>query len=278
MASDANYGFVDAFLKQHPDVAALINKAKAARWTEARFEAELKNTKWWTTRTDAQRQWDVLSTDNPEEAKRRVAEKQAAITQQAKALGINLSAADLAALARTFVVNGSSDVEIQAALAGRYRIGEAASGQASVTIDDLRAQAQDYGLKLSDGTLQGYVQQVLAGTATPQSLADQMREQAKILYAPIAGALDRGLTVRQYLDPYMQIASAETGVPVDQMDLTDPKWTKAISGTNGQPMTTDEWTSVVRKDPRYGWDKGPVAIQTASQFISQFSRLMGASA
>ena len=81
-------------------------------WTAARLEAEIKTTTWWTKRTDAQRQADLLSKSNPAEWNRQIAAKTQEISQQASALGITLSAADAKAMASSFLTNGSTQGEI----------------------------------------------------------------------------------------------------------------------------------------------------------------------
>lgn len=274
----ADFGYTTAFLNAHPDVKAKVTAAVAGKWTPARFEAEVKTTKWWTTRTDSQRKADIAQTDNPAEFVKTVTTKQTDLLRAATQMGISLDPAMAWQLAKQAVINGSSDAEVQWTLASRFKLGENLTGQAASDVDSLRQQAADYGLHLTDDTLQQYTQNILGGKIDPQGYQDAMREQAKILYAPIAGALDRGMTVRQYLNPYLSVAQKE-GLITDptSVDLTDAKWTKAINSAQqpGQPMSADEWLSTLRTDNRYGWDKTQGAKDNAAAFVTGMSRLFG---
>ena len=272
-ASTMDYGYVQSFLTAHPDVAAKVKAAVAAGWTPARLSAEIKTTGWWTTRTEAQRQADVISKDNPKEYARQIDLKQTDITQQAASMGITLSAVDARNLATQFYTNGSSPGEVQSALAMKFSLGDPSTpvtGTAGETLDSLHGMATAYGVTLDSATAQKYTQQVLAGNTTPQGLQDTFREQAKILYPPIADFLDKHpqMTTTDYASPYLQIAAKELGVPTDQMDLSDPKWSKVLSGGANGAMTADEWTRTFRTDPTYQWDKSSTARSQATSLAS----------
>lgn len=274
----ADFGYTTAFLNAHPDVKAKVAAAVTGKWTPARFEAEVKTTGWWRTRTDAQRKSDLLQTDNPTEYHRQVELKQQDLLRASTAMGVSLDPAMAWQLAKKFFGAGSSDAEVQWGLASRFNLSEDLSGQAAADVDSLRQQAGDFGITLDDKALEGYVQNMLGGKMDAQGYTDAMREQAKILYAPIAGALDRGQTVRQYLNPYLSMAAKE-GLITDpaSVDLSDAKWTAAVSSMQqpGQPMSADEWTRTMRSDSRYGWDQTQGAKDTAAQFVAGMSRLFG---
>lgn len=272
------YGYVKAFLKAHPDVAAVVRQAVTAGYSQQRFQAEVKGTKWWQSRTDSQRKWDVLSTENPGEAKRQLAEARTQILQQSARLGIQLEKGDADRYAKQFIVNGATDAEQAAVLAKEFSLPgaeHALTGTASEADAQLSATAAAYGISLSTGTHQSYIRKVLAGTMDVGGFEDIMREQAKTLYPPIAKQLDSGMTVSQYLNPFMEIASRELGVPTAAMSTTDPKWTKALTGVKGVPMDSDEWTKTIRNDPTYRWNETLNAKQQAASLGAEMSKLMG---
>ena len=276
-----DYGYVQSFLTAHPDVAAKIKTAVAQGWTPARLQAEIRTTPWWTTRTEAQRQADVLAKDNPAEYARQIALRKADLATQASAMGLTLSDADLSSMATTFFANGASNGEVQSALAMKFKMpaeGTAVTGDAGTTVDALQSLATAYAVPLDAGTAQKYTQQVLAGKTTVAGLTDLFREHAKILYPAVASFLDKNpqMTVQDYATPYLQIASKELGVPTGSMDLTDSKWSKVLtSGANG-PMTADEWTKTVRNDPQYQWGQTVAAKDQAAQMATDLQRTFGA--
>jgi uncharacterized protein (DUF697 family) len=269
-----DYGYVKSFLDAHPDVAKKVAAAVANGYTSARLQAEIKTTPWWTTRTEVQRQADVLSKDNPAEYQRQVDAKVAEVQANATKMGLSLSPEDAKAMAATFYTNGASAGEMASALSLKFTLpadsATPVTGEAGTTLDDLHSMATAYGVTLDQATAQRYTQQVLSGAMTTQGLQDTFREQAKILYPSVSGFLDKNpaMTTSDYAAPYLQIASKELGVPTAQMDLSDPKWSKVLSNGAAGPMTADEWTRTFRTDPSYGWDKSGTARAQASTLAS----------
>lgn len=276
----ADYGYAAAFLNAHKDVARKVALAVKQGWTPDRLSAEIKDTPWWRKRTEAQRKWDIISAENPKEARRLVDLKTEQIKQMASTMGVTLSDNQAFKMAGHAASRGSTDPEVQSMLAGMWSLDAEGEdvGQAGTTVDQLRDLAHDYGVVLDPGTLQKQVQQVLSGDQTSQGLVDLYREQAKTLYAPISDWLEKNpsMTVKDYLTPYMQAAARELGTPPEQMDLTDPKWTKVIYGTDGTtPMNLDQWTKTIRSDASYGWDKTMGAKSQALQLAAELRNAFG---
>lgn len=276
----ADYGYAAAFLNAHKDVARKVALAVKHGWTPDRLSAEIKDTPWWRKRTEAQRKWDIISAENPKEARRLVDLKTEQIKQMASTMGVTLSDNQAFKMAGHAASRGSTDPEVQSMLAGMWSLDAEGEdvGQAGTTVDQLRDLAHDYGVVLDPGTLQKQVQQVLSGDQTSQGLVDLYREQAKTLYAPISDWLEKNpsMTVKDYLAPYMQAAARELGTPPDQMDLTDPKWTKVIYGADGTtPMNLDQWTKTIRSDASYGWDKTMGAKSQALQLAAELRNAFG---
>jgi len=268
-----DYGYVKSFLDAHPDVAAKVALAVKQGWTASRLQAEIKTTDWWKTRTDAQRSADLLKTENPQEWQRQIDQKTADIHSQIANMGITLSDADITKMATDFVTNGSSQGEMQSALAMKFSLpsasGTAVTGSAGAAYDAITKLSSDYGVTLDQATAQKMVQDTLANGTNPQDYVDHFREQAKTLYPGISDWLDKNpnMTARDYASPYLQIASSMLGVPTDQMAVSDPKWSRIFSGNQGAPLTADQWNSTIKTDGQYGWDKTFSAQQDAYRMV-----------
>ena len=274
------YGFNREFLKKHPDIAAIVWEAINNDWEPERFQARVQNTSWWKSKTDAQRKWDVLATNDPKEQERVKQQNIVAIRDLAGQMGVTLSPGQIDRMAREAGKNGLDQTEMQDLIAAKWnpRANKGVqSGAAGASIDGLRQMAQDYGIRLSDSTLQGYTRQILAGEQTVDGFRDSMREQSKRLYKTVATELDNGATVRDLMSPYMEAAAQALGVAVSDMNMTDPKWTKALRSMerSGEAMDMDEWTNLLRNDARYGWDQTSGANQAAAQFSTQLAQLFG---
>lgn len=271
-----NYGFVKAFLDSHPQVKKKVKLAVKHGWTPDRLQGEVKTTTWWKTSTESQRKADLLSTSDPAQWNRMITTSRDEIRQQAEQMGLSLTTSELTKYAEQALRNGYSAQDITSWIAreGDYDQ-EQAKGNASIAIDELREMADSYGITLSPGTMNNYVRQILGGKTDMQGLTDVIREQAKVLYPSIGGYLDKGGTVKDYLSPYMEMASQELGLPVQQMSMLDTKWTAAINGNpDGAAMTQDQWMAKIRTDARYGWDKTLNAKQQVGDAMSQLLTLM----
>jgi hypothetical protein len=149
------------------------------------------------------------------------------------------------------------------------------TGQAGVTVVGLRQMAEDYGVSVSDNRLEKQIQKVLSGEIDVAGLQGWYIKQAKQLYPTLEGELDEGTTVADMLASYQEIAARELGIPADQMDPTNPKWTAALTaGKNGR-MTADEWQYHLRNNKRYGWDKTSGAKQQAVDLAAQLAQAFG---
>lgn len=273
-----DYGFVKAFLDDHPAVRRLVKKAVKEQWSKERFQGAVKDTYWAREHSDSQKRADILQAENPQEWNRQVQAMQAQLGAQAQQMGLTFTPAQMAAYASTAVRNGYTSQEMTSWLAnhGQFSL-ENASGGASVTIDALRETAAAYGLRMSDSTLAAQVKKALGsgdmGTFL-QGYEDTIREQAKTLYPSIADKLDRGMTVRDVASPFLEIAGSELGLDPNGFNLTDPKWTAMFSGSGGIEMNQDQWLAKLRTDERYGWAKTNSAKNQASDFAQQLLGLM----
>lgn len=271
----AEYGFTRFFLEKHEEIRKLVQKADNQNWTLERFQAELKNTDWYRKLTDAQQRWSVLVADKPEQAEREIEDAERRIARLASAMGVDLKQSELNDLAKRAARNQLDDGFIQELVASKYDMGEdkAEEGQASVTIDQIRGIAEDYGVKVDASTMQRWTTQVLEGSQTVDGLIDKIREQAKMLFPQVKNSLNTQ-TTRDLLEPYMNMAADELGIPTNQMKTTDGQWLRALQGENG-PLTADEWQSLVRTNKSYGYDRTNKAANEASALTTELARRFG---
>lgn len=272
-----NYGYVKAFTNKHPAIAALIDQARKEGWTPERLAYEIKDTKWWRTHTEDQRKWQLLSAESRAEAKKQIQDRALTISQMAGAAGVQLSNKELNQLAERAARNGWDDADIQLALSrswdGLGKKDEPQSGMVADATLQIDQMVADYGIPLDRKTRERWIRRTLKGEITPEDMEDRFREQAKTLY-PNAGNLLNTQTLREVLSPYLSAAAEELGIPPEQMNLRDGKWTQALAGKNGL-MTLDEWQRTYRSDKRYGWDNSAMAKGVAASLAGDLGRMMG---
>lgn len=280
----ADYGYVQAFLDQRPGIKRLLDRAIKQGWTGARLEGEIKNTKWWKDRTDAQRKWDLLSAEQPAERDQQVSAKEQEVTTLASRLGVTLAKGDANKYALAMLRDGDSPDEVRLRMAQAFKmpvdnvatpkVNEGAMvGEAAIAVDDIRELAADYGVLVSDANMLTWTRSILGGQRTVEELEDTLREQAKALYPPLATYLDQGQTVKGFTAPYLDIAARELGLTAESMDLTDTKWTGMVEG--GQVLSADGWVQKIRSDSRYAWNESVTAKREAMSLVSTLGSIFG---
>lgn len=275
----AEYGFARAFLKTHPDIAKVVDRAIKGEWTPERFQDAIKGTEWYKTHTEAQRKADLLASSDPKGYEQALDEARQDLTRAAAAAGVTLSDSDLDTAVNLYVRNGWDGADVREWIGDRYTFNEQASGQAAASVDDIRSMAQAYGMNLSSGTLQTYVRSVLSGRDTIDGIQDRLREQAKVLFPGASTWLDNGQTIADIASPYLEYASRLLNKPVASMDLSDPKWQKMLNGgQNGAMLSLEQFGKALRSDSQYGWDRSLDARQTATNLANGLAKIMGRSA
>jgi hypothetical protein len=272
------FGFNREFLKKHPEIMQIVYEAINDDWTETRFQARLQNTKWWKTKTESQRQWDLLIVQQPEERLRRIEQGTGLVRDLAGQMGVKLTPQQMERISANAARNGLDEGEIRDLVAAKWNPSKMGStGQAGASVDGLRRMAQDYGVRLSADTLVSWTRGILGGQQTVESFTDTVREQSKRLYKTVSKELDNGATIRDLMSPYMEAAASALGTPVSDMDLTDPKWTKALRSqeNKGEAMDMDEWTRTIRQGQEFDWDSTSQARQQAATFASNLAQMFG---
>lgn len=140
--------------------------------------------------------------------------------------------------------------------------------------------SNDYGLPVSFEAAARQVDRVVRGEVAPDALQEELRIQAKALYPQLAQQIDGGSTISDIYAPYQQMASDLLGVNPADIKLTDPKWQLPlqVTGKDGQKRlaTTDEWQTILRANPVYGYDTSTNGRQTAAQLTTQLGKMFGA--
>lgn len=272
------------------DVFVRYAKAKSSGvnpWTPDQLLAELHKTEYYQQTTDAARQNDLLSATDPATWQQRVEKTRRMINDISMELGIKLEGEGLDSPAFSFLVQAAREgwdaTEI------RYRLLQGsinrtyAGGQVATNMAAVKRMANDYGVPLGDWAVGGYARMLTSGAMDMDGVQGYLIEQAKSLFPGLTAALDQGITVRQYADPYVQLASQETGLNPSDVNLTDQKWMSVLNKIDpktGQrvSMDLDEALAAFRTDSRWGYDTSGQARQSATQLSEALQQKMGTAA
>lgn len=276
----ANYGYLAAFLSM-PEVGPILLKAAKGGWDSNRLLGALAPTKWWKTTTASARTFDAEAKLDPATNNRKIANAMATISSQATQSGLNLSTATLRQIAHDSLRLGWTNEQTQQALGHQFHYNAKAATQAPV-VDQIKQLAAQYLVPISDANMQKWGQQLIGGEIDAQNLEGYLKAQAKSLFPSLAPAIDSGVTVRQYVSPYAQLA-VQNGVAAGEQDVNwmDPKWQKALFQVDPKTgvrtaMSLSDWQTTIRTDPAFGYDKTAQAKQTSADLASQLSQLAGA--
>jgi hypothetical protein len=272
-----SYGFSTSFLNKNKSIRSLVDKAIDQGWTSQRFLDELRKTSWWKGRSDAQKQYDILRAENPGEWQRQAREARSKVISMATRLGVSLGGQGSLDIAHAWLRNGLSESEVREMIGRKYSYVAGKRGTTGVGATAraaLNEMSRAYGMKVSSSWLQGAARQVAMGVKEVSDYEGYFRDSAARRFKSIANDIAEGRTVREILDPYLQTAAEELGIPVSVIDTTWGKWQTPIAGK--EELTMDEWIKTIRTDKAYGYDQSQNAQRQASILAGQLMSRMGA--
>ena len=275
-------GFNIEWLNANEQVARIVDKYidsvdTGAAWSPERLRQELETTSWWRDLSEAQREWEVLSAEQPGEANLRISDNRRTAQQLGMLMGVQLSDSQLDALARKAAENGWSEDDFRLAIAAEFKptSGTEYSGDAQNTMAQLRAMAEQYLVRPSDKLINEWTVQVLRGDRAVEDFRTYFMDRAASMYKGVADDIRAGATTREILDPYLADAYEELGVTEANVNLFDAKWTAALTGENGEPLSREQWIAKIRSDKQYGWDQTWKARNAAAEMGRELQTLFG---
>lgn len=275
---ESAYGF-SAFALQIPEISQILEQAAREDWDDARIKGAVTSTKWFKRTTDAQRGWLSLEAQDSATAKRRVITQTAELRDIVAQMGFSLDDATLKEVATLSLKFGWSAGQTRDALASEFRYDP--TGERSTVTRGLERMAKDFLVPLSDQSMESWGMQILSGDVTEEDFKNYLSDYAKGLYPALADPLEKGQSVRQYMDPYVQLAARNLEISPDQIDLTDPKWMRFVNQADPETgertvMSLADADTTMKLDPQYGWDQTKQAKQQADQISTKILQDFGA--
>lgn len=253
-----NYGFAAAFFNADPELASLIQQATSGQWSVPKFQAKFMNTNWYRSHEAGVRQWTDLSFRDPAEAQQKILDSKYSLSDQFTQLGITVDDATLTSLAQQRVQYSWSDAETQNILSNyiSYVPGQTGGGVAGIE-KQIRGLAYDYGVTVSNGQMQQWIQGMVNQTYTEDSIKDFVTDQARAKYGGFTKQLDAGRSMRDIAGQHIAKYSELMEVHPDSVSLDDPILAKALQGQvdpkTGLPVTQTvfDMQRAVKQDQRW---------------------------
>ena len=251
------YGMAYAFFQSIPELKKLLKEATGSQWTTGRFQAALKDTKWWRTNSESARQAQVLAESDPATYRAQIEAQRALLGQTAVEMGAILTDKQLNKLARDSIAYEWNEAQVQNFL-GKYikfREDKTLGGQAGTAAQEITATAHDLGVRLSEQTVKNYAQYVVRGVSTMQDVVNQLQQQAIGTYPAYEEDILAGQSVRAMADPYVQMMAEELELPDTDLDLNTPRVREAMNSRSDKgepaPMSLTDFQLSLRDDPRW---------------------------
>lgn len=252
------YGMSYALFDSEPELKKLLSQATAGQWTTERFQAELKNSKWWRTNSQSVREAKALAAGDPATWRATIEAQRVALREAAVQAGAILTNKQLDKLARDSIAYAWNEAQI-ANFLGKYikfREDKTLGGQAGTIAQELSSLAHDLGIRISEQTLKNYAQYVIRGVSTMQDAENQLRAEAAGTYPGFEEQILAGESVRAMAEPYVQMMASELELPDSDLNLNTTLIRDALNRRNGKgqpsPMSLTDFQVALRDDPRWG--------------------------
>lgn len=275
------YGFVESLLNSNKELKNLFNKAVKNQWTSAKFQAELRDTKWFKTTSKTEREYLIKRYGDPKTAKQEIDQAYVRVRQLANQLGVrenDVMRNRFKTWAYNVVAKGWSEAQL------RYDIGKYVyfsdgirEGEGAEIQEELRSYAYDMGVTWKGDQYSDAARRIIRGIATVEEFKDASRRQAKSLYSFWSKEIDSGKTVADLAAPYMQSMAQILELPQGEANLFDPTIKKALQYKNPTTLQQEAkplwmFETELRGDPR--WKKTKNAqdslMQVGRQVLSDF--------
>ena len=278
------YGFVEGLLNSNPELKKLFGKAVSGQWTAEKFQAELRDTKWWKSHGQSERDFLVLKFGDPKTADQKLSQAYISVRQMAAQIGLSVDKsmdAHLRTLAYNQVAKGWSDGQLRNAIGQKIVFSQngklVLEGEAGETYEKLRAYALSMGVTMSHSWIGSAARDIARGLGSQEEYQAKIREQAKALYPTFNKQIDAGQTVADIASPYIQSMQNILEIPSGSITLDDKTIKTALQNKNkltGQSEAMPLWQfeNQLRSDPR--WNKTQNAqngiMQVAHQVLADF--------
>lgn len=275
----ASYGWAHGFLNSNKELKGLFDRAVDETWTASKFQAELRDTKWWKETSATRREAQVLQKTDPATWNASLEATIIQVRQFAAEIGAAIPASKLSKIAKNVLETGMDENQLRYAIGGYVDFTKKGTlrGEAGMHEYTMKQYAFNMGIKLDDQTIKNQAARVVKKVATTEDFESEVRSQAKSMFPAYEQQIDAGATVRDIASPYMSVMAEELEIPDNSIDVTNPQIKKALNGldANGKPggVSLYDFQNQLRSDAR--WQKTSKAQDSVMDVGARVLRDMG---
>ncbi|WP_147992746.1 hypothetical protein [Streptomyces sp. t39] len=250
------YGLSAALINSSAELKKLFEQAVAGQWSPARFQASLKNSKWWKNQSSSLRKYITLKHTDPATWRQNYGNAEAKINALAVQLGLasQFTKGKGSDLLKQAVYNslalGWSDDRIKDWLGSKVTLhGDIMWGEAGDAYDKLHEVAYLNGVQYSNSWYESKVREVMAGKLAQSTLEDQIRSAAAGKFSAFREQIMAGQNALDLAAPYLKTVSQLLELAESDVDLFNPHVSKAMTGSKGVATPLWQFEREVRSDP-----------------------------
>jgi hypothetical protein len=271
-----------------PELKSIFEQAFINDWDIDELLRQIDNTDWAKSRTDAQERFDVLKTTDPTQAAAQVEQYIPVVRRNLTQKNLTLSEEQIKSIAEKGARNGwngnqweeyTASEAVAFINAGQPQTpqpgGEVAQPVSQVGATDLRKIAKQFGVKVSDQVLNGWVSDIVTNKRNQDQFTEYVRASAQTMFPSLSDRLKTN-TFDEIVSPYKQMYSEVLETPEDNIDLTNPTFSNLFTaGDPNKPrmMTSTEWVTFLRKRPE--WQNTQNAYSEYAQAASTLNKIFG---
>lgn len=279
---EQDYGLSYGLFKAFPELEDLLQKAVKAHWTAAKFQVELRQTKWYETHSDTWRKNMALKFSDPTTYRQRIAQSVSQFQNLAASVGVHLAPGATRALAERAFLFGWDEGQVRDVLANYVKPSDAGhyGGELSGIEQNLRSLAYQNGLRLSPQQVQGWMRSIARGDASEDEFETSIRDLAASTFSLYGDQIRGGANLYDIASPYVQAMASTLELNPNDLDLFDTNIRQALTGTKDdkgvyQPMSVTAFEDSLRRDRR--WQYTQTAQDQARGYVSAISQAWGLS-
>lgn len=256
------YGLSSALINSSKELKKLFGQAVSGQWSANKFQAKLKNSKWWKTQSSTLRKFITQKYTDPATYKQRWQQAQYKVNQLAVTVGLASQiskSGKSSSLLKTAIYNslalGWTDERIKDWLGSKATTHDGMMwGEAGEAFDKLHEIAYLNGMKYST-YYSTAAKNIVSGKSTLETEEAKIRAQAAARYSAYATQIKAGQNVLDLAAPYVKSVAtllelAETDVDLFNKHVARAMTAKPAKGAAaGTQMPLWQFENDVRNDP-----------------------------
>lgn len=253
-----SYGLTSRLINSSKELRRLFSQAVSNGWSPQKFQAKLRNTKWWKTQPDTLRQYLVQKYSDPATWNQK--RRQAAYELNAMAVEVGMDrqkhGTKWSGLLRKAVYYrlawGWSDERLKDWFGTHVKThGGYMWGEAGEVFDQLHELAYLNGMRYKDW-YKTASRAVVSGRSTIEREESKIRRDAAAKYGAFAEQIRAGQNAIDLAAPYIQSVATLLELPETDVDLFNTHVRKAMTGSQaGSSFPLWQFENMVRDDPRW---------------------------